>query len=303
MCHGPARVLTRLRLHGCTHWQLPAVEGILWSHFGRRGSRLQAAPWRCRRAVARHHCFPRSCPSTSPPQPCPAAPVAWTDATRPDSGQGGLGPASTTAPGRRRRLGPAPPARAPLGREAGWSNGRPIPCHWAIRQCAGRAHASAHCLTDEPGIEPALAGVLAHRGLLAVRSRGPAGRVCSRLCTVGDGSRTSEAAGGSPAGCRLGQTASCKQNLWAVNRAVPVLSSCSPQTSGEAGGWPRQSGRQPCCGQVADSRERRQVLAGLWVRQGSGQWPCARGQRPCQGCRGSPDGGRSALRRLRRGRA
>ncbi len=43
------------------------------------------------------------------------------------------------------------------------------------------AHASAHCLTGEPGIEPALAGVLAHRGLLAVRSHGPAGRVCSRL--------------------------------------------------------------------------------------------------------------------------
>ncbi len=135
MCHGPARVLTRLRLHGCT--QLPAVDGILRSHFGLRGSRLQAAPWRCRRAVARLHCFLRSRPSTSPPLPCPAAPVAGTDATRPDSGPGGSGPASATAPGRRSRLGPAPPARTPLSREAGWSNGRPIPCHWAVRQCAG----------------------------------------------------------------------------------------------------------------------------------------------------------------------
>jgi hypothetical protein len=41
-----------------------------------------------------------------------------------------------------------------------------------------------------------LAGVLVHQGLLAVQTRGPVGRVG----IVGDSSRTSKAAGGSPEG-------------------------------------------------------------------------------------------------------
>jgi hypothetical protein len=52
-----------------------------------------------------------------------------------------------------------------------------------------------------------LAGVLVHRGLLAVRTRRPVGRVG----IVGDGSLTSKAAGGSPVGADSdGQQAACR---------------------------------------------------------------------------------------------
>ncbi len=80
--------------------------------------------------------FRRRRPTTSPPPPGPAASIAGLSATRPDHGPGGLGPTSATAPGRRSRQGPVPPARAPLGRVAGWSNGGPLPRHWAGGQCA-----------------------------------------------------------------------------------------------------------------------------------------------------------------------
>jgi hypothetical protein len=118
-------------MHGCT--QLPAVVGILRSQSGRRGSRPVARLASCRSpmlysddADRRRHLRHRA---LRPQSPGSAPPVRTV-------GRAGWGPASATAPGRRSRPGPAPPARAPLGRVASWSNCGPLPHHWAGGPCA-----------------------------------------------------------------------------------------------------------------------------------------------------------------------
>jgi hypothetical protein len=153
--------------------------------------------------------------TTSPPPPGPAALVAGLGATRPDRGPGWLGvspPESATAPGRRSWPGPAPPARAPLGREAGWSNGGPLPCLCAVGQCAA-VSSYGHQL----GCSRVCWSV---GGLLAVLIRGPVGRVG----IAGDGSRTSMAAGGSPVGADSdGQQAACRSYGPSPGRARAVV--------------------------------------------------------------------------------
>ena len=156
--------------------------------------------------------FRRRRPTTSPPPPGPAALVAGPGATRPDRGPGGSGPASATPPGRRSRQGPAPPARAPLGREAGWSNGRSLPCLWAVGQCA-----AVSSFGRQLGCSLVCWSV---GGLLAVLIRGPVGRVG----IAGDGSRTSMAAGGSPVGAdSYGQQAACRSYGPSPGRARAVV--------------------------------------------------------------------------------
>jgi hypothetical protein len=172
----------------------------LWVSFGLNPGGAGVGPWRGWRAVARHYCILRRRPSTPPPPPGPAAPVAGPGATRPDRGQGGSGPTSATAPGRCSRLGPAPPARAPLDREAGWSNGgtgRIASVSLGRRAVRRRLFPRASA-----GL---LAGVLVHRGLLAVLTCGPVGWVGIA------GSRTSKTAGESPVGADSdGQQAACR---------------------------------------------------------------------------------------------
>jgi hypothetical protein len=135
----------------------------LWVSFGLNLGGAGAGPWRGWRAVARQYCIPTTPTDdvTSATWPCglsrrarrhPPGPCAGRlgthlrhrsrppqqagpGATRPDRGPGGSGPTSATAPCRRSKLGPMPPARAPLGLVAGWSNGGPLPRHWAGGPC------------------------------------------------------------------------------------------------------------------------------------------------------------------------
>jgi hypothetical protein len=128
-------------------------------------------------------------------------------------GRAGWGLASATAPGRRSRPGPAPPALAPLGRKAGWSNGGSLPCLLAVGQCA-----AVSSYGRQLGCSLVCWSV---GGLLAVLIRGPVGRVG----IVGDGSRTSTAAaGGSPVGADSdGQQAACRSYGPSPGRARAVV--------------------------------------------------------------------------------
>jgi hypothetical protein len=109
----------------------------LWVSFGLNPGGAGAGPWRGWRAVARQYCILTTPIDdvTSATGPGGLSRRARRHPSGPWAGRvGGL--ASATAPGRRSWPGPAPPARAPLGREAGWSNCGPLPHHWAVGQCA-----------------------------------------------------------------------------------------------------------------------------------------------------------------------
>jgi hypothetical protein len=201
----------------------------LWVSFGLNPGGAGTGPWRSWRAVARQYCIPTTPTDdvTSATGPCglrSAPPVRTV-------GRAGWGPASATAPGRRSKPGPAPPARAPLGRKAGWSNGGSLPCLWAVRQCA-----------TVSSFERQLGCLLvcwSVGGLLAVLIRGPVGRVG----IVGDGSRTSMAAGGSPVGAdSVGQQAACRSYEPSPGPCPRGRHACRKPLERPAGGHVSQAG-------------------------------------------------------------
>jgi hypothetical protein len=109
----------------------------LWVSFGLNPGGAGAGPWRGWRAVARKCCTPTTPVDdvTSATGPSGLSRRVRRHPSGPWAGRvGDL--ASATAPGRRSWPGPAPPARAPLGRVAGWSNCGPLPHHWAGGPCA-----------------------------------------------------------------------------------------------------------------------------------------------------------------------
>jgi hypothetical protein len=109
----------------------------LWVSFGLNPGGAGAGPWRGWRAVARQNCTPTTPIDdvTSATGPGGLSRRARRHPSGPWAGRDG-GLASATAPGHRSWPGPAPPARAPLGRVAGWSNCGPLPHPWAVGQCA-----------------------------------------------------------------------------------------------------------------------------------------------------------------------